>query len=190
VAFKKSGNPKVLDITKSCKERSTCLDRIRPIVLEELNVRGKPKRLCAWCAEVEILNGNQKYCTNDCSNSAEAWAYPQKEQGLKFLLIRQEWKCAHCQYDYRPVMDDMIEKEAVRYPAMREYKVSIDKLPWYYFKRFKHRVEKEHKPEVDHIVPISKGGDSLGLDNHNVLCYTCHKTKTKVDLSGKRPKKV
>lgn len=37
-------------------------------------------------------------------------------------------------------------------------------------------------PEVDHIIPIALGGQSLGFDNHQVLCYDCHKTKTKKDI--------
>lgn len=32
--------------------------------------------------------------------------------------------------------------------------------------------------EVDHIVPISEGGDPFGLENLRVLCPTCHKRET------------
>jgi hypothetical protein len=184
--FKPSGNPKVLELTKSCTDRSTCLDFIRPIKLEGLNEKGKPKRLCAWCAVTEIFHGNQKYCSNGCSRSAEAWAYPQKEESLRFLLVRQEWKCAHCQYDYKAQMQSVMEKEYKRYP--NSPRTPLEDLSWWYFKRLKAHVPKERKPEVDHILAISKGGVSLGIDNHQVLCYNCHKTKTKVDLSGKRVK--
>src|SRR5665213_757215 len=109
--FKPSGNPKVIELTKSIKERHTCLDRLRPIQLEELNIKGKPKRLCAWCATEEIFKGNQKYCSNDCSSSAMAWANPQKEDALRFLLVKQEWKCAHCQYDYKPTIEEIVDRD-------------------------------------------------------------------------------
>lgn len=52
-----------------------------------------------------------------------------------------------------------------------------------------HIHDSAHRLEVDHILAISKGGQSVGLDNHQAICYSCHKEKTKKDLSGKRRKK-
>lgn len=185
--WKPSKNPKVIELTKSCKNRTVPLDAIGPIKLEELNEKGKPRRLCAWCAEEELFHGNRKYCSTNCSNSAMAFAYPQKEDGLRFLLIRQDWKCAGCQFDYRPIMQSILDREKRdRYCSETCH---LDDLPWHYFKSLKNKVESIHNPEVDHILAISKGGESLGLLNHQVLCYSCHKAKTKLDLSGKRPKK-
>lgn len=182
--FKLPGNPKAIELIKSVTDRSCPLDSIQPIRLEELNIRGKPKKLCAWCAVVEMLHGNQKYCSKDCSSSAEASFYPQKEESLRFLLMRQDWKCAHCLFDYRPFMEAIVEKDRKRYGGAFEF----ENLPWHYFKRLKDQVPPNKKPEVDHILAISKGGQSLGLDNHQAICYDCHKTKTKKDLSGKRTK--
>lgn len=181
--FKPSGNPKVLELTKSVKERSHNLSCLSPLKLEELNERGKPKRLCAWCNTTELTHGNQKYCSTDCSNSAMAWAYPQKEDALRYLLLRQEWKCILCQYDYKSHIEDIVARDK-RMLGNDFY--AWERLPWYYFKRLKRRVPKDRRPEVDHIVPIYKGGQSLGLDNHQAICYTCHKDKTKKDLSRKR----
>jgi len=140
--------------------------------------------MCAWCAQKELFHGNQKYCCNQCSKSAMAWAYPQKEDALGFLLERQNWKCAGCQYDYKPVLQAVIDRD-VHFTHGKGY-ASFGDLPWHYFKRLKNRVPKEYRPEVDHIIPIYKGGASLGLDNHQAICYSCHKTKTAQDLSGKR----
>lgn len=181
--FKKSNNPKVEELNKSITDRSYKLDSLKPIKLEELNEKGKPKRLCAWCVEIELNDYRKKYCSVNCSQCAMAWGYPQKEDGLRFLLIRQEWKCAGCNYDYKPFMEAIVDRDKQRYKGTS---FTFDNLPWHYFKRLKSRVPKEYKPEVDHIIPIYKGGQSLGLDNHWCLCYSCHKTKTKVDLSGKR----
>lgn len=158
---------------------------LQPIKLPELNAKGKPKRLCAWCAVGELFNGNQKYCGQECSNSAMAWAYPQKEDALRFLLLRQSWKCLLCQYDYLPAIEAIVARDRSMLGAGFE----LAKLPWYYLKRLKDKVPKEHRPEVDHIIPIYKGGASLGLDNHQAICYTCHKAKSKVDNSGPRKKR-
>lgn len=186
--FKPSGNPKVIELTKSIKERSYNLSCLHPIKLEELNIKGKPKRLCAWCAVGELLHGNQKYCSNLCSDSAMAWSYPQKENSLKFLLIKQEWKCADCQFDYSPIMKTILRREKERYPTSPGEDRDLNTLEWYYFKRLKGKCIKERAPEIDHILAICNGGESLGISNHQVLCYTCHKNKTKKDLSGKKKK--
>lgn len=181
--FKPSGNPKVEELTKSVRDRSYNLSCLQAIKLPELNSKGKPRRMCAWCAAVELTHGNQKYCTTECGNSAMAWAYPQKEDALRYLLERQGWKCAICQYDYKPELDLMASRD-----RMLGYGFEIAKFPWHYFKRLKSRVPKQYRPEVDHIIPIYKGGASLGLANHQAICFTCHKSKSKVDNSG--PRKV
>lgn len=184
--FKPSGNPKVEELTKSVKERSYNLSCLRVVKLPELDSKGKPKRLCAWCVKEELSHGNMKYCSTDCSTSAMAWAYPQKEDSLRFLLLRQEWKCLGCGYDYIPLITEILAREK----RMRGNSfTALDELPWYYFKRLKSRSSKDRKPEIDHVVAISKGGASLGLDNHQCLCYTCHKIKTSKDNSGPRKKK-
>ncbi|HEY5235501.1 MAG TPA: HNH endonuclease signature motif containing protein [Rhabdochlamydiaceae bacterium] len=183
--FKPSGNPKVLELTKSVRERSYNLSCLQPIKLEELNAKGKPKRLCAWCNETELNHGNQKYCSSDCSQSATAWAYPQKEDALRYLLVRQDWKCIDCQFDYRPIMEAIVERDR----KISGTAMPIDTLPWYYLKRLKNKVDWENKPEVDHVIPVAKGGDTLGLSNHACRCYRCHKKKSKIDNSGPRKKK-
>jgi hypothetical protein len=112
--------------------------------------------------------------------------YPQKEDSLKFLLIRQEWKCSDCQFDYRPILEGILEKEYKRYPSTP--KIPLEELPWWYLKRLKSAAPKDRKPEVDHILAISKGGQSIGLENVRCLCCVCHKKKSKIDNSGPRKK--
>ena len=36
--------------------------------------------------------------------------------------------------------------------------------------------------EVDHIIPLHKGGDATDLSNLAPLCAECHKTKTARDM--------
>lgn len=178
--FKKSGNPKVEELTKSHKERHYNLSSLR--VVEKVMEEGlKPARFCSWCAEIRVYHGNQKYCSPECSRSAMAWAYPQKEESLAALLIKQDYKCNICKFDYAPHMDSIATNS--RYTEENDWR---NNYIWYFYKILKSRVPLEHRPEVDHIIPIYKGGQSLGIDNHQCICYTCHKTKTGKDLSGKR----
>lgn len=178
--YKKTGNPAAEEILKTYKERSCDLSSLNAIKIDN-------KRFCAWCGVGQLNHGNQKYCTKDCSFSAMASFYPQKEEGLSILLIRQDWKCAGCFYDYAPLAQQIAKAMhgGHDYNRLVDFKVEYD---WALMKRLKSRCPSEYRPEVDHIVPIYKGGQSLGLDNHQAICYTCHKTKTKKDLSGKRNK--
>ena len=176
--FKPSGNPRVKELTETWTERSYSLYHLKVIKLPELNSKGKPKRLCAWCAEKEVF-GNQKYCNMLCMNSATAWAYPQKEDGLRFLLIRQEWKCFHCGFDYLPIFKEILLND--RHYRSNDFDPDI--IAWYYFKHLKRRLPRDRRPEVDHILALRHGGVSLGLENHQILCTTCHRLKTAKDNS-------
>ena len=37
--------------------------------------------------------------------------------------------------------------------------------------------------ELDHVLPVHKGGGGCWLTNYQFLCYECHKPKTKKDIS-------
>lgn len=179
--WKPSKNPKILELTKSFKERSLALSRDMKVVPEE-----DGRRLCLWCGEEELKGSKlKKYCSKECSEAIFTWAQPQKGNGLHALLVRQEWKCNICKFDY----SDILEK-VNSYFKRKNYLIpnfggdSSER----FMKVFKSYCSPEEKPEVDHIVPIYKGGQSLGLDNHQAICYTDHKAKTRIDNSGKRKK--
>lgn len=120
-----------------------------------------------------------------------AWANPQKEEALTFLLMRQDYKCNVCKHDWAPLAQEVWARmHANRYDAAHWATVDFKtQFNWGFTRRIKSNCPQEHALEVDHIVPIYKGGTALGLDNHQAICYTCHKAKSKVDNSGPRPKK-
>lgn len=179
--WKPTKNPKILELTKSFKDRALQLSRsMKPDVVDG-------KRMCCWCGEVDLgKNANKKYCSKECSEAIFTWAQPQKGNGLHALLVRQDWKCNICQHDWKPDLENLLEDCKLRKWAVPNFGGETSE---FFMKRFKNRVRAAQSPEVDHIVPISKGGESLGLGNHQAICYTCHKTKTKVDNSGPRKKK-
>lgn len=152
--------------------------------LDCVTVEGK--KHCIWC--LSPLKGRQyKWCGAECSNSAYAWANPQQDYGLNILLARQDWKCNTCELTWKGMAHEI-------YAQLHRKDASLGSPN--FGKEFDHRLVKRlkrqcvqaFKPEVDHIEPIYKGGQSLGFDNHQAICYSCHKKKTKVDLSGKRKK--
>lgn len=170
------GNP-LCDDLKKTEKRSISASDIKVIKKDGW-------RWCAWCGK-ERVAGNRKYCSEECRDNCYAFSWPQSEWGLEYHLQKQDFKCADCGFDWRELLDSMIEEYGRRnIVAYNE----DGKASSYMFKIFKGRCEnkygKERKPEVDHIVPIKLGGEAVGFDNHQILCHTCHKNKTKIDVSN------
>ena len=166
--MKPSKNPWVIEFTKKSKDRECALNDI-PFVQREDGTKG-----CIWCGEVlKSKHPSTRYCKDkECSESAYMWGYPQRKEAMFYLLKKQDYKCNDCGHDYKQYLD---------FKDGTEFKV------WHY-RRIRKKIPKEFRPEVDHIIPIMSGGQSLGLDNHQVLCYSCHKKKTKVDIKGEKVK--
>ena len=177
--YKPPGNPQMLELQKTHKDRRVNASSIKCPTIDG-------KKLCAYCAKEPITgHRSRKYCSTACQTLMYAWISPQKEEGLAMLLMRQDWKCAECLYDYAPLMAQLLANGRV-------YNKPVDfRLEYNYslIKRIKQNAEKGRKPEVDHVLAISKGGQSIGLENVRCLCYLCHKAKTKIDNSGPRQKK-
>lgn len=148
------------------------------------------KKRCVWC--LGPLSGMQRrWCGEACISSASAWAYPQKEYGLGVLMIRQGFKCNICAFDWGVIVEEMFKQPRIPYGASEVKDTWRTTFSYWLMVRLKnhmHDHDKAHRLEVDHIIPIYKGGQSLGLENHQILCFNCHKSKTKKDLSGKRKK--
>lgn len=175
--FKPSKNPLVIELTKTCTKRQFAVGGLKWVIRED------GSKGCIWCGDpLKTKHRATRYCKDPmCPKSTYAWGYPQKEEGLQFLLIRQDYKCALCQYDYMPFIESYLRG---KYYGCK--KIDYDEINHYFMKRLKRHIPKDRRPEVDHVIPIYKGGQSLGLDNHQVICYTCHKIKTKVDVAGPR----
>lgn len=185
--MKTSGNPKILELTKSYRERSYSLSCLSAIKFEG-------KRLCVWCAKGELWHGSQKYCSDACSFSAMAWAYPQKEESLSILLIKQDFKCAICAFDYTVAIEEWKKIEKKPYGLVEilkgDYKIKFSFTLAKRLKQHFHRHDPKHRLEVDHIHPIYRGGSPLDRKNLQILCFSCHKAKSKTDNSGKRKKSL
>lgn len=178
--YKPSINPAVVELTKSHRERSYRIGD-----LPYIRVDGEKR--CYWCGDpLKTKHHAQRYCKDEnCSRSAFAWGNPQKENGMWFLLQKQDWKCAICQFDWKQYVKDHVIGKSYGTHSKTDF-VEFNE---YLVIRLKQKIEQKYKPEVDHIIPIYKGGQALGLDNHQILCFTDHKAKSKIDNSGPRKKK-
>lgn len=172
----KSKNPIVEELTKNWRERAYRLSDFKPIKLDSIH------KNCIWC--LSVLSGKKhKWCSEECINSALAWAAPQSTFGLRVLLGRQQCSCAKCGVSYSTYLDQALSMASIHrgylYPRIETKKIDI------LMRIFKRLIPKEIKPEIDHIIPICLGGVALGLDNCQILCRSCHKKKTKIDIRAK-----
>ena len=173
--IKNTANPKVVDLISKSSERRYNLSDIDVHKLGDV-------RFCLWCAREELKSKRMKYCSELCSKSAFASMNPQSPEGLHVLLHRQDYKCNDCGFDYKPFVDKQVEKA-----KKRNIVHTLDKINWWIFKTIKMHFVKDlenRNPEIDHIQPISLGGQGLGFDNHQVLCKECHLNKTKTDMGN------
>lgn len=112
-------------------------------------IRGE-KGHCKWCMN-KIENTRKKYCSKNCKDSAWAFFYPQK-YAHPFIIQRQGNVCAHCNYDF-----------------------SSGEKKWFYAQG---GYDVTDNGDVDHIIPIHKGGEILGIENLQLLCRGCHIKKS------------
>lgn len=130
---------------------------------------------CKWCAKNPAY-GQKQYCSEDCKFSMYVFAYPQTFPATRILMERQNFKCAVCKYDYMPFVEDaMVEIESnLEHGEVFDW----DERSFGVLERVNRTVPEERKPEVDHIIQVSEGGETFGLNNVEIKCKSCHKTKT------------
>jgi hypothetical protein len=175
--WKPSNNPQIEELTKSCKKRAYRLSDLKTVKLDGVH------KNCVWC--LKLLDGNKrKWCSEDCVNYALAWARPQCEEALHVLLVKQEFHCLLCHYDYWPYVEKALQHLNRNRTRVKPSLVKT-KISRLLMRNFRQVLPREFRAEVDHILAISLGGTALGLENHRVLCSKCHKGKTKSDIREK-----
>jgi 5-methylcytosine-specific restriction endonuclease McrA len=110
------------------------------------------------------------------------------------FIYRQSCTCPRCGEIFEDEVDALIEK---RWQYILDRKAETDAPDYWskelarYWREMKtvclHSVGNNtgSKWQVDHRVPIFKGGDGIGLDNVHVICTTCHQKKTAGENSNR-----
>lgn len=174
--WKGSKNPQVLELTASYRDRSYRLSDFNPIKLDGIN------KNCIWC--LKKLSGNKhKWCSTGCVASALAWAKPNGAHGLKVLLYKNNFKCAVCGFSYRLYFDQAYLKVKNR-PYFRRPRMRSQRIE-YLIRAFRKLVPRDDRPEIDHVISVALGGQTLGFENLQLLCCKCHKVKSKKDLKDR-----
>lgn len=149
----------------------------RSVSLSELPIlEGK----CSWCNTRETATRRRKYCSNECADSAFYYCCPQNPTTRMHVLLKlQDCACAGCGEIFDTEIDQLVDKhwehilKMKRLNYNKSYYGALDKVKLGMIGN-----GTGDKWQVDHIIPIHRGGRGIGLDNIQVLCVPCHKKKT------------
>lgn len=92
--------------------------------------------------------------------------------------------CAKCGFSWKDfALQAFDEQEGKKWfqTAMDNLRLNI--FDAYVVNRTKQLVPKIRAIEIDHIIPVALGGTTFGFENLQLLCYECHKIKTKEDMA-------
>lgn len=117
---------------------------------------------CQWCAARQIKPPRRKYCSKECSLSAQ-WLT--RWSAVRYMVRLRDKKCQICG------------------KALPKYVNSKHKL-YHVLKKSGYDLSRPLL-EIDHIVPKCEGGAHLHEDNLRLLCQLCHKVVTK-ELAKRR----
>lgn len=168
------------------------------------------KGLCPVCGKTkfEFNKGMKVYCSEKCREEYSKRIYTWQE--LRDKIIKERGNvCQQCKKTQEQLTQEKLDfktnkkKEFIkRYPEILEQRrkelmddceklyIKAQKLnweditiPWEYRQDYDDELPYGWDSfEVDHKIAVVNGGDFWDENNLQVLCYKCHKEKTKEDL--------
>lgn len=130
---------------------------------------------CAWCNIIPLYSRRKKYCGVNCRNSALFYCYPQTPSAKMWVFIhKQNCSCTLC----GECFEDKIAKKI--FDLRKRWDKDAEFYKWKAGPITYHSLGDNTGDvwQVDHIIPLHKGGDGIGLENIQVVCKSCHLRKT------------
>lgn len=133
--------------------------------------------VCAWCNRNGVPK-RRKYCTQECADSAHRHCYPQSPAAKMYAFVQlQDCVCLLCGEWFVDAVKELVDKahawnlrcrEQGYEWASKDEQVTLWEIGNGTGDRW----------EVDHIIPLFRGGIGIGFDNIQVVCKGCHRKKT------------
>ncbi len=141
---------------------------------------------CAWCNVALVPGIRNKYCGENCRESAYMYCNPQSASSRAWIFInRQACTCLSCGEIHEDEWADKIERKYRHLTEMQAkgwYK-HTQLVPYHWLGSG--MGEKLH---LDHTVPLHQGGQGIGFANVRVLCIACHGKKTYLETQQRAGK--
>ncbi len=128
-----------------------------------LDVTVGGSRLCVWCNVKPLVGRQRRWCSKDCKESGFIYCNPQSPSARAWVLINlQDCACRACGVSHEDLVLKRLERLKTSWP------LSYHLIGY----------GAGDVIQVDHIVPIHRGGRGFGLGNVQVICVACHMKKT------------
>ena len=172
---------------RDLKKRSQTLSDLATELLGDDDYRSS---FCLWCGSKRFKKGRRRYCREDCTDSATAYCFPHSVSSKAFVFVElQGCNCKFCGENFEDLIDAFIPKEVERRRRRNKEGPKLfsqfTPLPLHVdFFAIGNHISSQF--DLDHVVPIHKGGAGIGFDNVQVICKKCHKIKTARDRKKHR----
>lgn len=142
-------------------------------------LQGKHHKGVCWFCGGELPPRKRRWCGKKCVKAYNLLIH-QPDTVRNYILKRDKGVCADCGLDCialhnrvssMPLKDIkawMLENRAL----LRQYKKAG-------------LVRHQRFWDIDHIIPVCKGGGLCSMSNLQTLCVACHRRKTRLDLEPK-----
>ena len=125
----------------------------------------RPRRHCTWCGKA-VPKGRQTWCSQSCVDAFNLRCSPPHQKA--FVEKRDEGICQLC--GRNTVASRQFARRALRaLPSLNGSSVKIrDRI------RRRFGYGGGSFSQVDHIVPVCRGGGLCSVENLRLLCGSCH----------------
>ncbi len=142
-------------MTKSYKRSATYDSLVHP------KAKLYPGKHCNWCGR-SLPKFKRSFCSNHCVHS---WSVRTSSSYARSCVLKRDgWVCALCGLDIKKFEKELKAKFPRKTKKRTEFLKSLG-FPG----------KKTSIAEIDHLIPVVKGGGECDLSNLRVLCSKCHK---------------
>lgn len=139
-----------------------------------------PLKVCHWCNAMPKERGRQKYCSSECARAAWVFCNPQCPESKMYVFVQlQDCVCVGCGECFDEQVRELVEKHwsvierRRKDPGMAKYVEGVQSISLATLGD-----GTGHLWQVDHIIPIFRGGRGVCIENIQVLCEPCHRKKS------------
>lgn len=143
------------------------------------------RKRCRWCG-TEVPKGRRTWCSQECVD--EYLVRKSSADARRLVFRRDRGVCAECGLDCDKLRKELsrlrygegVKGNSGSYIAARTRKLELAEMGFDYWRKTLW--------DCDHVVPVSEGGGTCGLENLRTLCQPCHRKATAA-LAGRRSRK-
>lgn len=132
--------------------------------LRKVKKNAEGQNLCRYCSGV-VKPPRRSFCSASCVHEWKIRSHTRYARGC--VRKRDKGVCVLCKLDCTKLRKDLNSLP----PAARYAKAAELGIP-------KHLAYRKSLWQMDHIIPVSEGGGSCGLENLRTLCISCHQKET------------